>query len=145
MKKLILSIVLLVCIMSSFQNANARVGASNSQTMSTAAVGWFSAGNFGCWGWNFCNGDAPWNTKGTTLQVYNAATDLVTFTIPFSALNDKNMEFYADKDIFRLEKDTKLSEAECDALRLPYGTVYIAGDYPLDKKNNALNFSVKVK
>lgn len=141
MKKVLLGLSLMMAFASgSFAQKKATTKKS---TPSNQVVGWFSAGTFGCWGWDFCNGDAPWDKKGTSWEQLNT-DNTITFTIPLSALNDKNKEFYADKDEFRVEHESLLDPNECAALGLEEGAKFVKGIYPLEITNNSLKFTVKI-
>ena len=131
--------------------------AGNAQTKSTTlinkpqqtpkAVGWFSAGVYGCWGWSFCDGGAPWESAtltGLTTQTFNDDKTM-SFSIPLSSMNEENVKFYSDKDTFVLENDSPLQVGEYKLFGLSPKTVYLKGTYPLVNNGKTISFTVKLK
>lgn len=108
-------------------------------------VGWFSAGIFGCWGWNFCDGSAPWHTlQGSTIQtLYDDNT--MHFKIPLSSLTEQNREFYSNAKVFVLDQDTPMAEDESRLFELSPSTTYLKGMYDLKNDGKYLEFSVKIR
>jgi hypothetical protein len=130
--------------------------AGNAQTKSTTnaigkpkstpkVVGWFSAGVYGCWGWDFCDGGAPWDKvtiPGKTTQTMNE-DNTMSFSIPLSYMNEENVRFYSDKNTFVLKNDSRLEIGEYKLFGLNPETVYSAGTYPLVNDGRSISFTVK--
>ncbi|HLP63213.1 hypothetical protein [Flavobacterium sp.] len=148
MKKLVFGLIATVMLSVSVNaQTKSSTNAVGKPKPTPKVVGWFSAGTFGCWGWDFCDGGAPWESVsqvGSTEQTLNA-NKTMTFKIPISSMNAENVKFYSDKNTFELKNNSPLQVGEYKLFGLPPGTAYLAGVYPLVNDGKSITFTVSFK
>lgn len=149
-KQIITVVALVIFMLGSLNiNAQAKVG---KPVPSKAAVGWFSAGVYGCWGWNFCDGGAPWERPAEKSSNNSIQTLLkkgekfsMTFEIPLSSMSEENRKFYSKAKVFVLEDDKVIDTNERKEFGLNNGVVYKKGMYDLINDGNKIIFTVDIR
>ncbi|MFZ4796432.1 MAG: hypothetical protein ACOYMA_03000 [Bacteroidia bacterium] len=100
-------------------------------------------------GFGFCL-IKPWEPVGTDgkavpVTITNNENGTVTFDLVEKNLDDKNEQFYKNLNVFVLNQNYQLNNAEvCETIHVNVGTVIQAGSYNITRSNGNMSINFKI-